>query len=97
MLAEFVVPEPFPRIQLEGALNPLVVEVHEMIFAVMPADIVNENGFGFQTGLFTGVAQIQNGHLIFGEFLDATEMNCGSGGSLRSGQALPSLNEPLVD
>src|ERR1039458_9477 len=73
--AEFLMPKPFSRIQLEGALDALVVEIHKTVFLAVPADVVNENGFGFHAGLFAGVAQIENRHLILGQFLDATEMN----------------------
>src|ERR1022692_5259209 len=91
MNAELFMPQPFPWIQLEAAFDEFVVEVNETILFLVPADVLDENRLRYQAGLLAGVAQVQHGHLVFGVFLEAAEVNC------FPGPTPPRFDEPLVN
>ena len=89
--AEFLVPEPFPRVEFETVGDGLVVEVNEAEEIAVPADVLDEDRFRLHAGLFAGVAEVENGLLVFVVFLDVAEMN------RLPGPATPRFDEAFVE
>ena len=89
MRAKFLVPQPFPRVELEVAFNHVAREINKSFRVRIPTDVLDENRFRPHARLFASISQIQHGHLVLGVVLDAAEMD------RATGETSPRLDEPL--
>ncbi len=63
--AELLLEHGLPGVELEDGKDGVVVEIHEGLLGVVPADVLHRELSGVEVGLLGGVAEIGDGELVF--------------------------------
>ena len=63
--AELLLQHGLPGVELEDGEDGVVVEVHEGLLGVVPADVLHGELAGVEVGLLGGVAEVRDGEQVF--------------------------------